>query len=524
MRKALALAALVSIAAALVPVPASAGKFKFPDGVASGDVTKRSALLWTRTSKEARLRVQVATDKRFRDVVSRANVRSTEERDLTVEVKVRGLHPGEHYFYRFIGPGGRTSRTGQFDTAPRGSNVTFVYSGDSDGTATPEGVANFRDEVGSVMAAARLEDPDFFVYLGDTIYSDSGLAPAPADDLAEYRAKYREVRSIAAAQRFLSSTSVVAMWDDHEVRNDYAGNPGGAAYPPGIGALIPVGQQAFREYFPIQESPDGALYRRLRWGKDLELFVLDQRSYRTTPVPLFVACDTDGNPANGLTPDLAPTLPQVYREQFKNFPGLGYFDDPPQPGCLPAINSSSRTMLGAAQESWLKDALLTSTATFKVIVNEVPIQELYANPYDRWEAYASERAELLDFIADNNVQGVFFATTDTHASIANPVCAPTLDSGTGAYVCDRAAQPWELIAGPLGTNTFAAEVESVIPGASDEFETFMSTVLDSPCTEFDEPSFATVEVNAKANTLKVTPKRPTPGNPVPVCSPIVLTP
>ena len=45
-------------------------------------------------------------------------------------------------------------------------------------------------------------------------------------------------------------------------------------------------------------------------------------------------------------------------------------------------------MLGARQYAAFTKAIRASTATWKVVVNEVPIQQFYALPYDRWEGYA----------------------------------------------------------------------------------------------------------------------------------------
>ena len=56
-------------------------------------------------------------------------------------------------------------------------------------------------------------------------------------------------------------------------------------------------------------------------------------------------------------------------------------------------------MLGKRQQlQKFKRDIKRSTATFKVIFNEVPIQQYYALPYDRWEGYAAERQELLNFL------------------------------------------------------------------------------------------------------------------------------
>lgn len=515
----LAIALLVCLASVQ---PVSAAPVTFRDGVASGDITKHSAVLWTRSTGAGRVAVEVASDRHFADVVESGAANARAARDFTVEIEARGLRPGESYYYRFFGPGGTHSPVGVFETPPAAEeNLRFVYSGDSDGTVTPEGTANYRDEIAAVSRTMRREAADVFVYVGDTIYSDSGLAaPTKAALLGEYRAKYREVRTIQAFRRLLASASLVTQWDDHEVRNDYAGNPGAAPFAPAgvTPEEVVAGQQAFREYSPIEEGPGGRTYRRLKWGPDLEFFVLDERSYRSTPLPALQACFQ----AETGQPDVAPTLPQPVRSSFSSGTGLAYLSSPPPAGCKEAIDDSSRTMLGPEQEGWLKAGLQTSKATFKVIVNEVPIQELYANPYDRWEGYAAERRELLTLIRDGGITGVLFATTDTHATIANPACVTTLGSD-GTYACDPDTAPWEVVAGPMGTKHFSDEVNEVVPGAAPLVEGFIQSFLHSPCALIDEPAaYALVKLNANQDTMRIVPKRPGPGRGTALCAPIVI--
>src|SRR5438105_13865453 len=69
-------------------------------------------------------------------------------------------------------------------------------------------------------------------------------------------------------------------------------------------------------------------------------------------------------------------------------------------------------------------------ATFKVIMNEVPIQQFFALPYDRWEGYAFERAKLLTFLK-NNVKNTIFLTTDDHANLVNDARFATFPSQGG---------------------------------------------------------------------------------------------
>ena len=102
---------------------------------------------------------------------------------------------------------------------------------------------------------ARMEALDFFLLLGDTVYADE-ICPVPpnapgsefrAVTLEEYRAKHRYQRGSTAFQRFLASVPVYVVWDDHEVRNNFAG-----PFDP----QMPIGRQALFDYWPIATSAD----------------------------------------------------------------------------------------------------------------------------------------------------------------------------------------------------------------------------------------------------------------------------
>ncbi len=58
----------------------------------------------------------------------------------------------------------------------------------------------------------------------------------------------------------------------------------------------------------------------------------------------------------------------------------------------------------------------------------MPIQQFYALPYDRWEGYAVERRELLEFL-QQNVKNAVFLTTDVHANMVNDARLQTLEPG-----------------------------------------------------------------------------------------------
>jgi phosphodiesterase/alkaline phosphatase D-like protein len=162
-------------------------------------------------------------------------------------------------------------------------------------------------------------------------------------------------------------------------------------------------------------------------------------------------------------------------------------------------------MLGARQLAAFEDAVRSSTATWKVVVNEVPIQQFYALPYDRWEGYAAERTTLLQFL-QANVKNVVFLTTDTHATFFNDARLQTLEPGGPS----DSGIP-ELVTGPVATNTFAKEIDNALgsPGTgvvvtSLFFKPAPPRGVGMSCAAPDVYSYA--EVRVTATSLTVTPK------------------
>lgn len=324
-------------------------------GQAVGDVTDSRALIWMRANRAARVAVEVALNSAFTHSWTTEPILVGAETDFTAKIELLDLEPSRRYYYRIIlhDPEQPTLRsvgpTGTFVTAPapeEAASFTFAWSGDSWARFKP-----FR-----IFRAIPQQQPDFFLYLGDTIYAD--LSAPPARTLEQYRQAYKVNRHDQALQTFLETTSVYVIWDDHEVQDNFD-----STHP-----RIPVGRQALLEYWPIRtnEEDPTRLYRSFRWGRAVELFILDTRQYRS-------------------------------------------------PSSLP--DTSSKTMLGAQQKAWLKAALLNSTATFKVVATSVPLR---FHGRDSWEGYTTERQELFDFIAQNNIKNLIFLSADVHyAAVIN---------------------------------------------------------------------------------------------------------
>ncbi len=467
----------VGLVAALAAAAPSPG---FRYGVAAGEMTPTSARLWTRAPRAGAVVLSVSSAAGTRRFVLRATAAS----DLTVQRTVGGLRPGTTYRYAFLQDGAR-SVTGAFRTAPAPdarATVRFAISGDADATPGPDGKPGFNGfETYGAMARARNDfDPNF----GDTIYSDSELAGAPvARSVAQKRVKYRLGLALEPLRRLRSSTGVYSGWDDHEFVNDFSRAEHGAA-------IYRAGVQAFLDYTPATYRQQTGLYRSFRWGRNLELFLLDGRSFRSAKAT--AACDGD----------IAPTAPAAVRQAFAALaPALA---KPVSQSCLDTIASSARTLLGAAQLAAFTKAIRASTATFKVVVNPEPLMQLYALPYDRWEGYAADRARVLAVL--RTVKNVVVLTTDTHAHLIGEIrtetFAPGGPVGTGI---------WEVVTGPVATNTYAREIDSflgapgfgaVVTGAF--FKPDPPRGLGLRCAQTDQYGYAQVTVTG--TTLTVQPR------------------
>jgi alkaline phosphatase D len=307
-------------------------------GYVAGDVTSDGAIIWVRAAPDSQVFLHYSEDPSLSAFSSIGPYPVDREADFTALINVENLQPASTYYYRVAVSGKQPGHIAQFITAPRpddAAKVCFCFSAD-----TRESYKPF-----TVMTAVRAQRPDFFLYLGDTIYADIG---GKAQRLPEFWAKYRRNREDLATQYCFDEVSTYVTWDDHEVADDYLpDNP-----------LAPIGRKAFLDYWPIRrnrEEPE-RIYRSFRWGKALEVFILDARQYR---------------------------------------------------------DSKKGTMLGKDQKEWLLEGISRSDAIFKFIATSVPMA---GGGKDRWDGYPRERAEILGYIRQRKVTGVIFLSGDLHCA------------------------------------------------------------------------------------------------------------
>jgi alkaline phosphatase D len=323
--------ALAAMQAALTP--------GFSHGVASGEPSQNSVLLWTRfvsAAGEAKLRAEIATDVRFRKVVSGGEVLAAAQRDHIAKVTLGGLKPGRGYFYRFIAPDGTISPTGRTRTLPAGKVDRYrmaVFSCSN----LPFGWFN------AYAHAAQMGDFDLSLHLGDYIYEyQRGNYPAAKDavanrliepaneivSLADYRLRYASYRADPDLQAIHAAAPMLCMWDDHEFTNDaYA--DGAQNHQPNEGVWAErkqMAEQAYREWMPVRDLTSGERWASYRIGNLAEIFLTESRiGARSKPADLQIPKGAD---------DAAVAA------AIKSFIGGEW-------------QSMERTMLGRTQEEWL---------------------------------------------------------------------------------------------------------------------------------------------------------------------------
>jgi phosphodiesterase/alkaline phosphatase D-like protein len=494
------------LVAVMLAATGSATSSTFAYGVAAGEITPTSALLWTRAPRAGKVTVELATGGAF---VGAGFATAGAAKDFTVVVAAKGLRPNTDYTYRFR-QGSATSPRGKFQTAPTraaASTVHFAVSGDADATPGTDGKPAYnRFQVYARMAAER---NDFNINLGDTIYSDSEVGGAkPALTVQEKWAKYRLGLALPALRTFRAATGSYSHWDDHEFINDFSRAENG-------GAIYAAGVEAFTDYAPVRTGVDG-LYRTFRWGKNVELFFLDERSFRSAKASAGGACTVSG------AVDLAPTAPAAVRKAFALLaPPLAL---PVPQACIDTINDPARTMLGQRQLTRFLADVRRSTATFKVIVNETPMMQLFALPYDRWEGYATERTKVIEAL--RGIKNVVVLTTDTHANLVGDVRLQTFDAGGPV-----ASGITEIVTGPVATNTFAKEIDTVLgnPGTglligAIFFKPPPPSGLGLTCAALNTYSYAQIVVTSSrlTVTLKDLNGKPVKDAVGDACAPVVI--
>jgi alkaline phosphatase D len=441
-------AAAAGLAAAAVTargVPALAAGRSLPAdpftlGVASGDPLEDGVVLWTRLAPDpldgggmpARpvpVQWEVGTDERLHRVVRRGVAAALPDLAHSVHVDVRGLRPGAWYWYRFrVGrhqsPVGRTRTAPAAGSLPDRLRFAFVSC------------QNFQQGFWPAYANLAAEDLELVVHLGDYLYEEAADPLAPRQHLggepttlAEYRTRHAQYKSDPALQAAHQAFPWALTWDDHEVQNNYANDADDGGLPLRrrfSRARRDAAYKAFFESMPVFARGRSQIYRSQRYGRTVELTMLDERQYREDQ-PCYDA--------------LA-------------FPCRSW--------------ERARTMLGRRQLGFLKSRLAASPAAWKVIGGQSLIMPNRVHDgqyqrFDSWQGYPGEREELLAHIAQRGIKDVVFLAGDVHTVVAGDVC---MGMGAGPSVAVEFASG-SVTSATVGETNYRLPAGQLVPGSSD---------------------------------------------------------
>ncbi len=369
----------------------------FTLGVASGDPDATSVVLWTRLAPnplegggmpdaDVPVEWEVSATAEFSPIEASGVVIASAAEGHSVHAVVELGEGDWHYRFRvsqYTSPVGITRPSPATGTTP--GEVRFAAAS----------CQNYSQGYYAAHRDLAEQKPDFVLWLGDYIYESAGEDGADANDrvhlgpepttIVEYRNRYALYKSDPQLKAAHAACPWFALWDDHEVENNYAGlTPQDPADAAGFAARRAIAYQAWWEHQPTRlAAPEGSeyrIYREAAWGELLTLALLDGRQYRSDQ-----AC---GEVARSLDP------------------------------ACPETTDPARTMLGAEQEQWLYDTLDASTAVWNVLGNQVVMADATFNGavlnYDQWDGYPVERERILQHLAAAAVPNVVVITGDIH--------------------------------------------------------------------------------------------------------------
>ena len=373
----------------------------FALGVASGRPTPGSIVLWTRlmaAERSERLGAPIsvdwaiAEDEAMRRIVHSGQAIAEARWAHSVHVEVGGLKPGRHYWYRFT-VRGVASPVGRTKTAPelteRLAALNFAFAS----------CQQYEQGYYTAFHHMAADDIDLVVHLGDYIYDSSWGRDlvrhqdgGRATTLDQYRNRYALYKSDKDLQVAHVAHPWIVTWDDHEVDNNYANDVSPLQPDPKLFlAQRAAAYQAFWEHMPLPDAmqpkgPSLQLYDRYRFGDLAEFHVLDDRQYRS-----HRAC----RPIPGRNKALE--------------------------NCAERL-AVDRTMLGAAQEAWLKEGLSRGGTRWNLIAQQTLMAELDSGKgeehlfeSDRWDGYPAARQRLLDQVAASPVHDTLVLSGDVHS-------------------------------------------------------------------------------------------------------------
>lgn len=300
--------------------------------------------------------------------------------------------------------------TGSFRTAPAAdapARVLFTVSTGqgNDDQDSPQGF--------KIYSAMSKLSPSFFVHTGDIIYYDK---LAKTVELA--RLHWQRMYSWPTNVQFHRHTASYFMRDDHDTWVNDCWPTMASPYMHEF--TFRQGQAVFAEQAPL----DGPTWRTARWGRDLQVWLVEGRDFRS--------------------PNSAPDGPD-------------------------------KTIWGAAQKQWFKETLAASDATFRVLISPTPLvgpdrvnkSDNHAN-----RAFAHEGAELRRWLAQQPNTLVIcgdrhwqYASVDPQTGLREYCCGPASDQHAGGWQPGDKRSEYHKYVNVIG-GFLSATVERIADGAT----------------------------------------------------------
>jgi len=277
--------------------------------------------------------------------------------DFTRQFPLTDLRPDTLYYYAAETASGRSHAPllGRFRTAPRPQDLAPV----SFTMTTCQKYSQLDHADGFHIYESMLKlDPRFFVSAGDIVYYDSDDPRVTTPELARYH--WQRMFSFPRHVRTLLQLPGYWAKDDHDTISDDTWPA--KAQPPEMKLTFQQGLGIFREQVPMGPRT----YRTFRWGKTLQIWLVEGRDFRS--------------------PNTMPDGPE-------------------------------KTIWGVQQKQWLQQSLLASDADWKILVSPTPIVGPdRANKADNHSnrAFAHEGREFREWVRRQLPENFFNLNGDRH--------------------------------------------------------------------------------------------------------------
>lgn len=374
---------VLSIVLVLTYFNFNAQKSLLQSGPMTGYSEMREVMLWVQTKKAANVHFEYYNVNNPSSISKTETVTTKKEHAFTAHLIVDNLEPGQKYFYTLYintkkvefdyQASFQTLELWQWRTDP----PVFSFATGSGSYINEEKYDRPGKAYGGdhvIFETIADNNPDFMIWLGDNIY----LREADWNTKTGIHYRYTYNRSTKQMQRLLATSHNYAIWDDH----DFGPNNSDKGF-----WNKNISLEAFEFFWANPSYGVGDIKGAIsyfNWA-DCDFFLLDNRYHRD---PNYVISD-------------------------------------------------SKTILGEEQLQWLKDALVSSNASFKFIVmggqflNTAGIFETYTN-----YGFSQERNDIIEFIHKQEIRNVIFLTGDRHHSEIS-----LLDRATKPIIYDITTSP-----------------------------------------------------------------------------------